>query len=530
MGRAMYHFQILADTAADLSGLRHPHKILESFLLSAQGGVGARGGFAAILGERPEDFSLVTSPRDMQAGFSSTETLALSVRELAEGRKIPFLVPSLPNCPWSPRCAVTLICPLGDNWHGLLGLEGNLRGGAYDEADRQLLIGLALLFQTSLRFALFATRVEVLNAELEKRNEALDRQVFHLSALRELSLEVTRTDMGELVEHLLLTVLGHFARPQGLILLHDRASGTRISSARGGGTSTRLTPGEMDRLFFLCLAGVRNKHLHSLQVEPVETLGALAELPLGFTPRRAFLFMLREHLYGVVLLGPGLETGKAGEDELLLAFVSHAVLLLKNADSFATIRALNADLSAQNDELRRTIEELTRAKDQISVLEAARRRIAGIVHRRREELVRIRWVDFVLIIGLSLGMGLVFNHQSPWGIPLVEPDGAFVPTIGAREAQTLVSGGNAILVDARPREFFDRGHAEGAVNIPAQLFDLVYMMQLAAEAPDRPIVVYGRSVSRHYDVIVARKLLNRDHERVLIVDGDMPLAHRPEAP
>ena len=39
--RARYQFQILSDTAAELSGARHPHKILESFLLSAQGGVGA---------------------------------------------------------------------------------------------------------------------------------------------------------------------------------------------------------------------------------------------------------------------------------------------------------------------------------------------------------------------------------------------------------------------------------------------------------------------------------------------------------
>ncbi len=192
----------------------------------------------------------------------------------------------------------------------------------------------------------------------------------------------------------------------------------------------------MDRLFFLCLAGARNKHLQSLQVEPVGTLAAVSELPIGFGVRRAFLFMLREHLYGVILLGPGLGPGQAGEDELLLTFLSQAVLLLKNADSFATIRALNADLVAQNEELRRTIDELTRAKDHISVLEAAGRRIAGIVHRRSAELVRIRWVDFVLIIGLSLGMGFIFNQQSPWGVSLVEPAGPTIPT-GAVAARAV---------------------------------------------------------------------------------------------
>ena len=530
MDRARYHFQILADTAADLSGLRHPHKILESFLLSAQGGVGARGGFAAILGEGAEDFHLVTSPRAEQAGFSSAESLTLSVRELVDGRNSPFFVPCLPTCESFPRCEVVLVCPLGEHWHGLLGLEGSLRGAAYDDEDRQLLTGLANLFQTSLRFALFSTRIEVLNAELEKRNETLDRQVFHLNALRELSLEITRTDMADVAENLLLTVLGHFARPQGLILIHDRASGAITTSIKGVETPPHLTPGEVDRLFFLCLAGARNKHLQSLQVEPVGTLAAVSELPIGFGARRAFLFMLRKHLYGVILLGPGLGPGQAGEDELLLTFLSQAVLLLKNADSFATIRALNADLVVQNDELRRTIDELTRAKDHISVLEAAGRRIAGIVHRRSAELVRIRWVDFVLIIGLSLGMGFIFNQQSPWGVSLVEPAGPTIPTVGVDQAQAMVLNENAMLIDARPREFFERGHAEGAVNIPAQLFDLVYMMQMAAEDPERPIVIYGRSVSRHYDIIVARKFLNRDHERVLVVVGDMPLTQTADAP
>jgi hypothetical protein len=35
-------------------------------------------------------------------------------------------------------------------------------------------------------------------------------------------------------------------------------------------------------------------------------------------------------------------------------------------------------------------------------------------------------------------------------------------------------------------------------------------------------VVFGRSVSRRYDLIVARKFLGRDHERVFIVTDAEP--------
>ena len=50
------------------------------------------------------------------------------------------------------------------------------------------------------------------------------------------------------------------------------------------------------------------------------------------------------------------------------------------------------------------------------------------------------------------------------------------------------------------------------------------MMQMSAEDPERPIVVFGRSVSRRYDEIVASQFLGRDHERVYIVKDVAPLA------
>jgi rhodanese-related sulfurtransferase len=518
--RARYQFRILSETAAELSGVRYPHRILESFALSAQGGVGARGAFAAILG--PRGFELLAHSslsRNLTPEYAGV--LRNHLDALEGERSAPYFVPSLQGelCPG--RCELLLVCPLDEGRDGVLGLEANLAGRPYDENDRQLVAGLGTLFQTSLRFSLFAARVELLNAELSKRNDALDRQVFHLNALRDLSREIVRVEMAEVMDTLLLTILGHFVRPQGVLLLYDRASGTVMCSARGMARPD-LAPAEVDRLFFLCLAGAREKRLEPLRVEPVERLDVQSELPLGLAPDRAFIFMLRDGLYGLLLLGRGLDPATAAEDELLQAFVSQGVMHLKNADSFATIRALNEDLARQNEELRATIAELTRARDQISMLEAAGRRIAAMIHSKAESLERVRVVDFLMIFLLSVGMGLAFNIHNPRGIPLVEPPGAEVEVVGRDRALELVSGEGALLVDARPREFFERGSAPGAVNVPAQLFDLVYMMQMAAEDPERPVVVFGRSVSRRYDLMVARKFLGRDHERVYIVTGVQP--------
>ena len=519
--RARYQFQILSDAALELSGARYPRRILESFALSAQGGVGARGSFAAILGDGEFELMAQSSlSRNLTPEYA--RVLRDHLKALEGERKVPYFVPSLQGelCPG--RCELLLVCPLDGDRDGVLGLEGNLSGSPYDENDRQLVASLGTLFQTSLRFSLFAAREELLNAELQKRNVALDRQIYHLTALSEMSREVIRADMTEVMDTLLLSIIGHFSRPDGLLVLHDRDSGVILASAKGAQVRAGLSAAEVDRLFFLCLAGARDKRLRALQAERVERLETLAEIPLGFEPRRVFIFMLRENLYGVLLLGRSLDPARTADDELLQAFVAQGVMHLKNADSFVTISALNEDLERQNEELRNTIAELTRARDRISMLEAAGRRIAAMVHSKAESLERVRAFDFLMIIVLSLGMALAFNTQNPRGIPLVEPPGVEVETIGRDRALELVTGEDALLVDARPREFFERESAPGAVNVPAQLFDLVYMMQMASEDPERPIVVFGRSVSRHYDLMVARKFLGRDHERVYIVPGVEP--------
>ena len=524
IARARYQFAILSDTAAELSGARYPRRILESFALSAQGGVGARGAFAAILGDG--EFELMAESglsRNLKPEYA--RVLRDHLDALEGERRSPYFVPALEGelCPG--KCQLLLVCPLDEGRDGVLGLEGNLAGRAYDENDRQLVAGLGTLFQTSLRFSLFAAQVELLNAELRKRNLALDRQIYHLSAMSGLSREIIRVDMAEVMDAFLLNLVGHFARPDGLLVLHDRGSGTILESARGGRARTGLGVVEADRLFYLCLAGVRDKRLSPLRVERVEQLDALSELSLGFTPHRVFIFMLRDGLYGALLLGRSLDPAIAPDDEPLEAFVAQGVMHLKNADSFATITNLNEDLARQNEELRATIAELTSARDRISVLEAAGRRIAAMVHSKAASLERVRAFDFLLIVFLSLGLALAFNTQNPRGIPLLEPPGAEVEMVSPAEAGRLLADEGALLVDARPREFFERGSAEGAVNVPAQLFDLVYMMQMASEDPERPVVVFGRSVSRRYDLIVARKFLGRDHERVFITVAEPGQLH-----
>lgn len=524
--RLSYHYRILVDAAAELSGVRHPHRVLEAYLLSTLGGVGARSGFALLLG--PTEQSLHVIRRPVVDDPVLDRELGEDLRELltATDRIGPFFMRGLPDSRVFAGYELLVVCPLEDGWYCVIGLGSPLQDGGYDDEAHDLLSGLAALLQTNLRFALFATKLEALNTELERRTEILDRQVYHLNALGELGREITPdAGMQAVLDSMLWNMLGYLSCPQGLAFVID---GSSLLVSMKGFVSKQPLEFETGRaLVYRALSGLRNKHLLPMRPRKIKDLSILGEIN-GFEMERGYIFLLREHCYGLILLGPSMVSVA---DNLIFAFVFQAVLHLKSADSFATIATLNIDLEEQNRELRRTIAELTTARARISFLEATGKRIASVVHQKAEEHERVSWLDFALIIGLSLLLGVIFNAQSPQGIPLLEPESNIaVVAVSAVEAQNMLRRDNGLLIDARPREFYEQAHAQGALNLPAHLFDSVYAMQFKSEDPARPIVIYGRTISRKYDLAVARKFVARDHERVVVVEDEILLDTKGKMP
>ncbi|MDA8136081.1 MAG: rhodanese-like domain-containing protein [Desulfobacteraceae bacterium] len=530
--RKDYHLAVIRETAAELGQTRHPGRILASFLMSAQGGLGALGGFAALTDRTSEVTHLLVRGEE-KVGPEEIKGLIKNAADPAKAEPSAFFIAM--NNSFLNGFALILACPLEDGRMAFLGLSPAMHGRDYDPDDRQLLISLSSLFQISLNSALFSTRVELLNAELEKRNTELDRQVFYLNGLKELSMEAGESvDVEKFLAAFLPTLLGRFSRSQGMVVLHNRASGDIWLKTMGIQPEPALAVLPLDRLLFLCLAGVENKHIQPLQAEPVVQMDPLLPLVPGFAPESAFLFLVKDQMYGTVLLGPPLEDHKfsAPEKELLSAFVAQSVLHLKNADSFAAIVALNRNLAEQNQALRDTIDELTRAEQRISVLETAARRIARMVSHNAERILQVRLLDFILIIGISIVLGVLFNLQNPKGLsffPLPNPEAT--KTVAAPEALRLLSREKALLIDARPREFYELNHAPGAINVPPSLFDALYAANFNDEDPERPMVIYGRTVSRLYDEMTARKFISRDHEEVYLYLGDpRNLSAKGEAP
>ena len=145
------------------------------------------------------------------------------------------------------------------------------------------------------------------------------------------------------------------------------------------------------------------------------------------------------------------------------------------------------------------------------------------INKRRYQAPRITGFDFVLIFGVTIICALAFNFANPQGIRLLQkpwsddPIAAITPT----DANQKFKKGEVIFVDARPSNFYDQEHIKGALSLPAELFDIVYLMELEQIDRDQQIVVYGRTISSLYDKHVADKLRLRGHTNVAILAGDL---------
>jgi len=146
-----------------------------------------------------------------------------------------------------------------------------------------------------------------------------------------------------------------------------------------------------------------------------------------------------------------------------------------------------------------------------------------IIERELQQAHRMSWVDFLLVIGVSAILAIVFNKSNPNGIPLFPkfPDKKEISEISATQAMEEMRKGEAIIVDAGPEVFYEKKHIQEAISIPLSLFDIVYVMAFGEEERGKKIIVYGGTFSKLYDWELADKLLLRGHKDVKVLEGGM---------
>lgn len=175
------------------------------------------------------------------------------------------------------------------------------------------------------------------------------------------------------------------------------------------------------------------------------------------------------------------------------------------------------------------------------LVEGDRRLEKQVVHQVK--IREVSWFDYALIGVLSIVFALVFNLYNDNALPLVQGlGGEPLKVISLDEAVKLYKENKLFIVDARKEGFYHQEQIKGADNFQAVFFDLMYpMFQFKLEqkkvAKDSPIFVYGGTLSRRFDHDLARDLMSKGFENVMVLGSDyadwnkaFPTVKRPPKP
>ena len=93
-------------------------------------------------------------------------------------------------------------------------------------------------------------------------------------------------------------------------------------------------------------------------------------------------------------------------------------------------------------------------------------------------------------------------------------------TIGLPQFRAAVENKTALILDARPAAFFERGHVQGAINLSRDDFANDYRrLAPILKANDKPIIVYCSGGACHDSKLVANALLSLGSSEVSVYTG-----------
>jgi rhodanese-related sulfurtransferase len=543
-------FHLLTDLSREVEKSREPAQKLDALLLVVLGSLGASCGFLWTR-ESP-------SGREhwIDRGIPPSEAenwktyLPGFIRDLqpplpqAGGPSLFYVRKTEPHSrtrrvPQTDRISLMLHWGSGQQFQGFLGLGKLLRGGDYTPEDQELLLGLVYNFlwregealigsaEESRRMDLDEAWEEIrqLRRQMEKLDSDQQRRIFHLKTLYDISSELAaQPDPAKMLEEFLLMVMGTFGFEQGLIQAFERASNRTWTSHRGFGPRgpEPLSPENLMRF-------ARPEDLPGNIPSFKALLSSEIDRNVGFASPFLkglfYYFSLPEGICGILGLGGQITSREINraEQELLQTLISHLLASLSKVNYSEKVLRLNRDLEERNARLEDTLKELVRSRSRIEVLEKAKVQIRSVIRKELERTRRVSLADVLFILVLGSLLGLIYNLANPGGISVFSQSWIRdpIPRLAPAQAKAIYDAGTARFIDARPEHLFRQRHIRGSLNLPLTLFDFVYLMKLSQVPPDQNLVVYGRNISRRYDLEVALKLRSKGHTRITILNGDL---------
>lgn len=222
------------------------------------------------------------------------------------------------------------------------------------------------------------------NIELEKTSVELDRRVYHLKTLNDVSKDIFGSvDPESIMRNFLLMLMGNFGVLQGYIV--TVMAGNRVAEhfMPVGFEPEDLTALQQGAL--TQLSSRRNR-------EAADPVSVFIE-PRLLSPQVdcALSFHVGNDCFGLVALGGKLIGEPYGTDdkELMGTLVNSLVVSLKNARSFEAIKQLNLDLQKKNVALENALKELQAALRKVEILESIKANLTKFVPTVVSRMVEI---------------------------------------------------------------------------------------------------------------------------------------------
>jgi len=380
--RRSYHLRTLYDVSKELFGSIEFETVLKNFLLMTMGNFGVSDGFILTRDDPSKEITPFVSMGFQDQDHDSLKSDGLKF--LQETSQTPAVGDSEVHLqPRGLPATVGCVVPfrVDANCSGLLGLGLKLTDETFTDDDKEVLLTLVNNLIIALNNARTFENIKCLNLDLQKKNVQLeeilsevDRRVFHLKTLYDVSKDIFGTvDFEAALRNFLLMTLGNFGVMEGFILTLDTSIGE----------ITHFVPRGCDEADLNALQEGVKEYLLGTHIEnSIEKNEPITDIP--FLPGNiacAFPFRVDEACLGLLGLGSKLTGAPYDENdnELLLTLVNNLVIALKNVRSFEEIKGLNEDLQEKNVQLEKTLNELQSAIKKVELLENIKANLSKFV-------------------------------------------------------------------------------------------------------------------------------------------------------
>jgi class 3 adenylate cyclase len=385
----MFQLKTLYDVSKELFEAKDTETVLQNFLLTIIGSMGVLEGLTALYDTRSG--SIVPM---IDRGFEkeSLGELHLACARFFKAKDFQnFNSASFERNRGEFPERIKTIIPFGldEDTRGLLLLGERISASPFEEKDIDLLLTLTNHLVIALRNSRFLQQMEHLNQDLQRKNldlenafGELDRRVYHLKTLNDISRDIFSTvEFDAIVNHFLLMIMGNFGVMQGVVMLMSRETDAVTFFKAMGYDEAETALFKNDAKRFV-LKHMRNHEVngHAILVNP----GELGPLDICALP-----FKVTDDCCGFMGLGAKIVGGPFSEDdkELMGTLVNSLVVSLKNALSFENIKQLNQDLQKKNTQLEKALKELRAALRKVELLESIKSNLSKFVPTAVNRLV-----------------------------------------------------------------------------------------------------------------------------------------------